>query len=115
MLRKLDPFLVVAVAWVISLSDNFDHQEKPYRATILPFEMEVLGEKNTFVTTPFFLPVSPLRVAVDIINAANTSLDIYTPGLKFWAHRMVSGEKTAAAFLPWKLLSLKCSPYFLHY
>ena len=105
--------LVVALFGSLLSRFDFDHQKRAYAAHILPVEIfeeerpkpfpafeshekkstkeeeeKILGTRQNFsgcTVTPFFSPESSLTVAESMINDAKTSVDIFTPGVKFWS------------------------------
>ena len=99
--------------------DFFDHQTTPYAAQIVPHEvfervengnffsasassggksLVVEGAQNTsrILATPFFSPENSEDVARVMIDDAKETLDVFTPGLKFWS-REQRGEKNASS------------------
>jgi len=99
---------------------DFDHQITPYAAQIVPHEVfervedgiffsasASSGGKSLFVkgaqnissrilATPFFSPENSEEVARVMIDDAKETLDVFTPGLKFWS-RERRGEKNASS------------------
>lgn len=56
----------------------WDHQNETYNAT---FQPETCG--GTCTVTPFFSPDTSLPAYVQLIDAAQTSIDIYTPSKSY--------------------------------
>ena len=103
---------------------DFDHQTTPYAAQIVPREVFERGEVGNFfpssagasfggkdslflggaqntdssriLATPFFSPENSEEVARVMIDDAKETLDVFTPGLKFWS-RVRRGEKNASS------------------
>ena len=99
---------------------DFDHQITPYAAQIVPHEVfervedgnffsasASSGGKSLFVkgaqnissrilATPFFSPENSEEVARVMIEDAKETLDVFTPGLKFWS-RESRGVKNASS------------------
>lgn len=78
--RGLTGRLVLAVVCTLlhcaAASDNcYDHQTKTYDARFKPTYCI-----NTCTVTPFFSPDTSIDTYVKLIEDANESIDIYTPG-----------------------------------
>ena len=71
-----------ALAAVVSgQSDpSFDHQTKTYKASFEP--VSVQNEEMTL--TPFFSPDHSIDTLVDLIDSAESTVDIETPGVSSW-------------------------------
>lgn len=73
------PLLVLtscALLRAAAASDNcYDHQTETYHARITP-----AGCSKTCTVTPFFSPDTSILTYVTLIEAAEESIDIYTPG-----------------------------------
>ena len=77
---------------------DFDHQVTPYVSTIAPHEVfpnvelilrgshGVFKEGAQISAQPFFSPENSETVALEMIEDAEETLDIFTPGVKFWSY-----------------------------
>jgi phosphatidylserine/phosphatidylglycerophosphate/cardiolipin synthase-like enzyme len=59
---------------------SFDHQQKTYTSSFKPLSLH--DAELTLV--PFFSPDHSIDTLVDLINGAQVSLDIQTPGVSSW-------------------------------
>ena len=86
---------------------DFDHQVTPYVSTIAPHEVfpsvelifkgshpGVLNKGAQISAQPFFSPENSERVALEMIEDAEETLDIFTPGVKFWSYERRRGDAT---------------------
>jgi phosphatidylserine/phosphatidylglycerophosphate/cardiolipin synthase-like enzyme len=71
-----------ALLWSAAASDNcYDHQTETYSARFSP-----AGCTKTCTVTPFFSPDTSITTYVSLIEEAQESIDIYTPGLRSWSY-----------------------------
>ena len=131
--------LVVALFGSLLSRFDFDHQKRAYAAHILPVEIfeeerpkpfpafeshekkstkeeeeKILGTRQNFsgcTVTPFFSPESSLTVAESVINDAKTSVDIFTPGVKFWS-RERRNDTSCGGVLPSRAMEKESFPVF---
>eukprot|EP00049_Salpingoeca_infusionum_P024742 m.16888 g.16888 ORF g.16888 m.16888 type:complete len:514 (+) comp7259_c0_seq1:431-1972(+) len=61
---------------------HFDHQTVPYKAKYQPISLP----SASLSITPFFSPDYSIGAIVSFINSAQTSLNVFTPGLSSWSH-----------------------------
>ena len=87
---------------------DFDHQVTPYVSTIAPHEVfpsvelifkgsphGVLNKEGAQISAqPFFSPENSEHVALEMIEDAEETLDIFTPGVKFWSYERRRGDAT---------------------
>lgn len=125
--RAVVELVVALFGSLLSRRFDFDHQKRPYAAHILPVEIfENLYEKSTreeenilgtrpnvsgCTVTPFFSPESSLTVAESVINDAKTSVDIFTPGVKFWS-RERRNDTSCGGVLPSRAMEKESFPVF---
>jgi phosphatidylserine/phosphatidylglycerophosphate/cardiolipin synthase-like enzyme len=74
-------FCFVLVASAIATEPTFDHQVTTYTASHDP--VDTLESK--MILTPFFSPDHSIDTLVNLIDKANTSLDIMTPSIGSWS------------------------------
>ena len=85
---------------------DFDHQVTTYVSTIAPHEVfpnvelifkgshGVLNKGAQISAQPFFSPENSENVALEMIEDAEETLDIFTPGVKFWSYERRRGDAT---------------------
>ena len=124
--RAVVELVVALFGSLLSRRFDFDHQKRPYAAHILPVEIFETHEKSTreeenilgtrpnvsgCTVTPFFSPESSLTVAESVINDAKTSVDIFTPGVKFWS-RERRNDTSCGGVLPSRAMEKESFPVF---
>jgi phosphatidylserine/phosphatidylglycerophosphate/cardiolipin synthase-like enzyme len=100
-------FLAFARFFTQKRNFDFDHQVTPYVSTIAPHEVfpsvalifkgshpGVLNKGAQISAQPFFSPENSERVALEMIEDAEETLDIFTPGVKFWSYERRRGDAT---------------------